>query len=591
MSHNFRLRKASEVRVLTNKKVELAQKVIHAVSVLSIFAASAMVGIGFYEASLYDYFKDTQEDVFRQTERKETNRLDKFGGYKKKTAEARGYWYVTTIDKRNTIIDPLGNAFTADGVNKVGRAYYDDELYAVAYKGRHSQWAKEVSVFLTDTLRKNLIADRSEVDQFQKPFVQRMPYMVMGNFLPGEEAPREESTFPDPFSEEFRQKAKDESLRLAQLYGDDEYLMAVKISNEANVHARWQNGSSNGWDDWWWVLIDPAYGHTDAQEQWVLYMQERYQNDIALLNEVYETDPALTSFNELTALGPDLFNRFDDLTEEEEDDAEIAFADIVWWKARFYGTFHEVVAEELRAAIPNVLVGSDGLPNAILEDPIIAAAAKPVDFLILNNYVAYEAGVPDKAYVENHVNAGGKPILFGEYSFAADPCYVSDDGATYPHTPDQTTRAQALLKYRDAAARMPYALGVVWNGLVDAPIHDIEEGYECDYVNFGFHKRDTTVYQDFVDAGLAEGQGLNEIKWSPVLEPETGGEMYGPVDLNPIDPKKKKWFDLDPVIKTDTGKRLWYQVDPLNPNEEPPFTMPGPDVIEMMFGKSLEAPQ
>ncbi|MBI2426994.1 MAG: hypothetical protein HYV34_04040, partial [Candidatus Kerfeldbacteria bacterium] len=279
MSHHFRLRKPSEVSVLTNKKVELAQKVIHAVSVLSIFAASAIVGIGFYEASRYPYLKDTQENLFKPVERPETATTDKFGGYKEVTSQATGYWYFTTVNEKNTLIDPLGNAFAMIGVNKARRVGYDDAAYRSQYKGRNSQWAKDTSLFLA-SLGMNVIGDRSEHTEFQKPFVQQTPYFVLGDFL-SPEAPREDTEWPDPWSASFQQKAINVARSIARLYGDDPYFIGVKVSNESNINLRVMDGSENPWADWWHVLIDPQYEHTDAQAKWEELMALRYNNDIS----------------------------------------------------------------------------------------------------------------------------------------------------------------------------------------------------------------------------------------------------------------------------------------------------------------------
>lgn len=604
MPHHFHLRKSHEVRVFMNRDISIAHKIIHAISLFSVFSASAVVGFSFWEVARYPYFKGTDIGSFRPAERPETVDLDKFGGYKKKTGMATGYWHLETIDQKNTIIDPLGNAFTPFGVIKVRRGNYDDQAYQAEYKGRYSQWARETSVFMTSDLAMNFLGDRSEEKEFQKSIVQRLPYYVLGNFL-SPEAPREDQEWPDPFSAEFLSKVQKEAVNLSRLYGNDQYFMGVKFSNESNINARNLDGTTNGWDNWWHVLIDPQFGHIDAQLEWQKFMELRYP-DISTLNAVYGT--SLTNYSELGPLGSDLFARFEDgITEDEVADAEIAFADVVYWKADFFGKFHQVISEELKKLMPNVLFGTDAFRDGTVEDPILAAIGPFTDLTILNYYIDASQFIPDENYINNYAQASGNPVLIGEFSFAQEPCQLSDDGATYPHVATQADRAEALLTYRDAALRIPSVVGTIWNELVDSPIHENPDKFECSYVNFGFQNRQLQPYQEMIDAGAGRWEIYNTVKWSSATPPKIGGDSYnpplvkpgetdtakefGPVDLNPIDPKKSQWYHFDPVVRTPGEKGKWYKVDPLDPNAQPPFTMPGPDVIGKMFGESAESPQ
>lgn len=588
MADHFRLRPAKEVDVLISSKVSLAEKIIHVVSLLSVFSASAAVGVSFLEYAQHPYFKQSNEAFSQKVERPETATTDKYGGFKKVTGQATGTWHLETINEKNTFVDPLGNAFAMIGAVKVRRGNYDDAAYRAQYAGRNSQWARETSLFLANTLGMNTIADRSEHTEFQKLFVQQMPYMVLANFL-SQEAPREETEWPDPWSADYLTKVRTESATLSRLYGRDPYLVAIKPFNETNINLRNPDGTQNPWADWWHVLINPVYGHTDAQAKWIEFMTARYNNDIATLNEVYGT--SLTSFSELEPLGLDLFDKFEEITEEEEPAADIAFADTVYWTADFYGEANRVIAEELKAVMPNVLISSEGFRNGIVEYPILQAIGPYTDFTILNYYVSAEEGTPNKDYINSYAVPSGNPVLIGEFSFTGDPCSVSDDGATYPHVATQADRTEAYLKYRNAALLIPSVIGVNWNELVDAPIHDESREYDCTYVNFGFQDRQLQPYTEMITAGGDDWFNFDTIKWSEVTIQGDMPSAFGPVHLTPINPRKKQRFSVDPVVNTGADRMKWYKIDPLNPDAEPPFTMPGPDVIEMMYGKSLESPQ
>ena len=411
---------------------------------------------------------------------------------------ATGYWHLETINDKNAFIDPLGNAFTMIGMVKTRRGNYDDSAYQAQYAGHGSQWARETSLFLMNTLGMNTLADRSEHTEFKKPFVQKMPYMVLANFL-SPEAPREEAEWPDPWSLEYLTKVQTESATLSRLYGSDPYLVAIKPFNETNINLRNPDGTENPWADWWHVLIDPQYGHTAAQAKWIEFMTTRYNNNITTLNEVYGT--SLDSFSELEPLGLDLFDKFEEVTEEEEVAAEIVFADTVYWTADFYGEANRVIAQELKAVMPNVLISTEGFRNGIVEYPILQAIGSSTDFTILNYYVSAEEGTPNKDYVNSYAEPSGNPVLIGEFSFTGDPCSLSNDGATYPHVATQTDRAEAYLKYRNAALLIPSVIGVNWNELVDAPIHDGTREYDCTYVNFGFQDRQLQPYTEMITAG------------------------------------------------------------------------------------------
>lgn len=574
-SHDFRLRPASEVKVLTSAKVSIGEKIIHAISLFSVFFASSVVGFSFLEHAQYPYIKRLETALQSPTEKKETATYDKFGGYKKVTSEPTGFWTIGESMERKTIFDPLGNSFVAIGVNKVRRGNIDQESYRAVYRGRESAWAKDQALFLS-SLRFNFVGNRSEHTELQRYGVLRLPYHVVGDFMIDPEAEtRDFENYPDPWSLTFITHVNEEVDRIKAVYGNDQYFAMLSPVNESNINLRHPDGTENSWAKWWKALIIPDLAHVDAQEQWEKLMEQRYNGDIEALNLVYGT--TLTSFDELSELGLDLFDRFDSLDEGEEEDEIKAYSDVVAWSALFYSEYHKVIYQTAKAAMPNLLITSDNYRNGIVDREILEAVGPWVDLVALNHYVSAEQGVPSDDYINYFSEAtGGKPVLITEFSYAQTPC--NSDGI-YPDVATQADRGTKYIEYRDGALKNPNVVGVIWNELYDARFSKLEGEEMCDYTNFGLKNRQMEVYDEMVTAAQEVGKDYYEVKWSPVVGTGLDNQLKRPDPIGAETEKALGPIPLDPQ-GTNLEKKLYF---PISPTGVAVDEIPEPEVITGIF--------
>lgn len=560
--------------MLTSPKVSIGQKIIHAISLFSVFFASSIVGLSFLEYAQHPYLRRLETAFSSPTEKKETPKYDKFGGYKKVSIEPTGHWTIGEYMGRKTLFDPLGNSFVVMGINKVRRGNIDSASYWATYRGRESAWAKDEALFL-NSLSLNTIGNRSEHTELQKRGVLRMPYQILGDFMIDPEAEKRDfEDYPDPWSLDFITYVNEEVERIKAVHGNDEYFTLMSGANETNINLRLPDGSENAWAKWWKALIKPDLGHVDAQNQWESLMEQRYHGDIGALNLVYGT--SLTSFDELSDIGLDLFDRFDALDDGEEEDFQTAYGDVVAWNALFYSEYHKVIYQTAKAAMPSLLISSDNYRNGIVDRPILEAISPWIDVVSLNYYISAEQGVPSDDYINYYSEAtGGKPVLISEFSYLQTPC-----NDVYPEVATQAERGTKYIEYRDGSLKNPNVIGVTWNELYDAPgSSEFPEAEGCTYANFGLKSRQMIVYDEMISAAQEVGKDYNEVKWSPVVGSDSDQKVKNPTPTGSDVEKELGPVPLNP-IGSEISKKIYF---PISPNGSEVAEIPEPEVITGIF--------
>ena len=505
-------------------------------------------------------------------ERPETLYLDKFGASKEYQLEATGYWRLGEVADRTMLIDPLGHPFTIIGVTKVDPGHYRDETYDALYGGREVQWAKDTANLLEEW-RFNTISVRSRLDLLINSVVLRFPYIKLADTIDPEALNRKEEDYGDMWDSDYHQKVINSVEDIINKHGQDEYLIGIMVSNEANPCLRTVSGEWDNMAVWWKALLKVDLGHADALREFSALMNERYAGDIAAFNAVYGT--TFSTFDEIQTVGLEIFTPFETIEPGEEEHAQMAYLDIAAWNALMMKQLHTIVYDAAKARLPHIIVFSNAFKNNFCDDEILKAIAEKSDITVINRYVSGDNPVPDDSYVNYFSKeTNNHPIFINEFSFTTP----GHEGGVYPVVPDQPARADAFIQYRNAALANPLVVGVSWFTLADGPCKDY---LACDsdedaYINFGLESRDIVVYDEMITKGtelwtdpykislsLIRGKDSGETKIP--LKP-TGGnskEFWGPPD--PISKDTAKWFHLNPLDPSGGERNKYFKADPLSP--------------------------
>ncbi len=512
------------------------------------------------------------EGQMPSNEKPDTGYSDRFGGSKEMLLEAKGYWYLGDVADRKMLVTPEGHPFTIIGVTEVNPRHYQDESYQAIYGGREVQWAVDTTNLLTEW-GFNTLSVRSRLDLLINPIVLRLPFIELVDTIDPEALNRGESDYGDMWDSPYQQKIIDSVVDIVNKHGQDEYFIGMMVANEANPCLRTIWGEWDNMAIWWRTLLKVDLGHDDALREFSALMNERYAGDIEAFNVVYAT--AFSTFDEIQAVGLEIFTPFETIEEGEEERGAMAYLDIAAWSALMMKQLHKIVYDAAKARMPNILIFSNAFKGNFCDDEILQAIAEVSDITVLNHYVGGDNPVPDDNYMNYFARETGNPVFLNEFSFTTPEHSAGD---IYPVVADQSARADAFMTYRNAALANPNVLGVSWFALADAPCKGYLacEGDEDAYINFGLESREVVVYDEMVTRGmelwtdpylislsLIRGSGSEETKRP--LKP-TGGvskEFWGPPD--PISKDKALWFDLDPLEPSDGNLKKYFKIDPLNP--------------------------
>lgn len=528
MSH-FKLRKGSDVKVFASTELSVGVKVMHAVAIIAAIGPILVLG-AFFMGSL-------RGSVGGETpvypEFAATSFTDKYRGFKDvKCPAATGYFSLQQVSHtsgvRWTMCTPEGNAFTPSILNKIHTGNLDEsDIFKEKYGKSMVKWARS-AVKLMDDLKFNMVGFSSNVDVLRRPTVERIPYSLVAPFVLSENSDRyEQGDYPDVFSNEYKVDADSIATTIGAKYGSDPYLVTVYMSNEANGCLQYHDGSENNTAIWAREILEPE-GVTSGKTAWVEKYKELYNNDLTELNRVYAK--SYTSFDDMYADGPDLYDRFaEGVPEGAAEDAERAYNDYDAWNAMVFGKFHEVGYEALKAAMPNVLVSSDKHRQCSYSENYWKAIAPYVDFVSINHYSVVEDVGPSDYTLNSYADLTGKKILITEHSYTGSiSCGIDDDNAGYPETENQTARALAHLAYRDKVLKNKNVLGYGWHEYSDKAVTNPNN--LCGYLNLGLVNVDGNLWQEFADAGEANWASYNDVRWQKAQN--TGVND----DLAPIEP-------------------------------------------------------
>ncbi|MCR4903107.1 MAG: beta-galactosidase [Butyrivibrio sp.] len=436
--------------------------------------------------------------------------VSQYGGFLNiKLAEGTGFFAKYKMNNRWYLADPDGYAFFSMGPDCVNMASdcrvdgiekwldylpdRNDPIYAPMYRqtshGRPGtlfsylqlnyyrvwgdnyiqNWEKDITGRLK-ALGMNTLANWSDRDLI---FKQMMPYVYMLPKFP-ETKINIFRDFPDVFSKEYEISAGECAKNLIS-HKNDPYMIGYFLRNEPS----WAFVDNLIIADE--VLRNPEL--TASKEKLLLYLAEKYHNNILELNSAWNCD----------------FKSFDDLKmsqiEKASDLSKDAQKDLKEFSLIMVKAYVEIPCKYCREADPNHMIL--GMRWAWISDPDLVAGWENFDVFSINCYAI------DPTDAINHVAELGVdlPVMIGEFHFGALDAGPTATGLEGVKT--QKDRGKAYSYYLERVASNPYGVGAHYFqcydqfvlGRFDGENYNIGLFDVCGspYADFAFHIKKTAA--------------------------------------------------------------------------------------------------
>jgi agarase len=387
-----------------------------------------------------------------------TEEYNVYGGWNSIQGDKTGFFHTQEINGIHWLIDPDGYAFISKGVNHV--SYTADNAPSLGYSpygrvtaekyGNAGAWAK-ASVERLKNWNFNTIGAWSSRETFK----QGIPYTVIIDLASGAGGNWQSGSFPDVFSDAFRQSVYRVAKEQCTSFRDDRFLIGYFTDNELRWGPDWR--SNHGlFTDFWEMPADSA-----GKKKAVSFVQ-KYYGTIEKFNTHFKTD----------------FASFDDVIKEtppppqteELKSLESGFLKLA------ASQYFKVCADAIREYDPNHLIlGCRYGGYAPME--VIQSMGDNVDVISYNDYGFH----PPINKLQQIYEWTGKPMMLTEFSFKAmDSGLPNTRGAGQP-VKTQQDRADNFDTYVTELIKLPYAVGFHWFEYADEPAEGRFDGENSNY--------------------------------------------------------------------------------------------------------------
>ena len=371
---------------------------------------------------------------------------DRFGGFTAVKTNATGFFRVEEIAGRWWFITPEGHGFIAVGFNhalpKWLRASYNKDYWAA----RIPDQAAFDEMVLADARAWNMtmIGYGAVEPKGRFPYLKRVT-------LPGPSCWMPEPQYADMFSDEFARACDAAAARACAPNAGDPMLIGYCMNDvpEWPILGRVSKRRAMNWID----AIKSLGADSLGKRAYVALMRQRHAA-IESFNAVYGT--AFASFDELARNGDFIYNAPPKPRAARADDEAL----LALMAERYY----RVACAAIRRADPNHLIlgeivdGNRGLPPQVL-----AAARSHVDVISIQFYGFFkDQAEPLAAWHRD----SGLPILLADSSFGMRTEALPE--AVGPRLRSHEERAREFERYARQSLRVPYIVGWIWCGYVDA---------------------------------------------------------------------------------------------------------------------------
>ncbi len=390
------------------------------------------------------------------------NQYNKYGGWKELNTNKSDFFRVENINGIWWIIDPEGYAFISKGVNHISwSADHAPSLGYSPYERVTKQKYGEIDKWASASIKRlwewnfNTIGAWSSRETFNKD----MPYTVIMDIGASAGSDWLKGSFPDVFSENFRNSAERIAESVCKAYANDPFLLGYFTDNELRWGADWRSPKAL-FDDF---LTMPE--NTDGKKALVKTFVEVYGN----------LDTANKAFN----INAKTYDELIDYFTTAQGLSSVAF-EIKKVKSAFLkkvaDQYFKVCKDAIRKFDQNHLIlgcrFAGYAPTEVLE-----AMRDHVDIVSYNNY-SPEAPINS---LEEIYRITGKPIMITEFSFKAmDSGLPNTKGAGVP-VATQKDRADGFERYVKSLMKTPYVVGYHWFEHTDEPAEGRFDGENSNY--------------------------------------------------------------------------------------------------------------
>ncbi len=366
--------------------------------------------------------------------------VDRYGGWLSVEKEAKGFFYLTFVNRRHTLVTPDGHAYYPLGINHMSA--YNKSIFSgiQAFQNRESAVQKLKSDL--QVLNMNCGGgDSPPILESEMPFYKTISLTNNAHWLPASRF-----GFTDVFAPAFMEELKEKIRVEAHRYKNNKFLIGYYFTDTPR-----------------WDVVISRKRHL---KDWVSYLRNLSkeaagkQRYIAFLQDKYQT---IEAFNEAYRLN---FKSFEAMLDGRFDHLDFHQPYIISDDTEFLGVIadhlYELATETLRSIDPNHLILGEKYLAGDHPEPVLTAAAKYFDAIAIQPGPEKGPG-PGPGQEERFFNADqfgnihkltSKPLIICDHSVSF---YTDEHPVTLWHQFETQERAgQALARYINATARTPY---------------------------------------------------------------------------------------------------------------------------------------
>lgn len=430
----------------------------------------------------------------------------KYGGWKEKKFKATGFFRTQNDGNRWWLVDPEGFAFVSVGVDCIGSnasgvisgqedlfKWLPDSADAIYKKGFSdrgktvqadfykfnlmrvfgSEWKEKWETITSGQIRDfriNTIGNWSDIEYARKA---QIPYVLPLSRFPSTEVNLFRD-FPDVFSEEYANNAKDFAQQLNE-FKDDKYLIGYFLRNEPT----WAFGSNDVSFEMF-ATAQPS----ESKIEFALWLAEKYGS--------------IGEFNKQWNLKLGGFEAFPKQVFEEYP-SEIAKADFWKFSEILVAKYVNVPCDEVEKVDPNHL--NLGMRYAWMSSDLLYKAGERFDVFSINGYG--NPGPPETAEI---ARISGKPVMIGEFHHGATDRGLPASGIQ--GVLSQADRGKVYRYYIEQGLARPELIGMHYFQWLDQPVFGRFDG---ENYNIGFMDICNQPYKELVEAAKLTHSKMYEI--------------------------------------------------------------------------------
>ena len=368
---------------------------------------------------------------------------DPYGGWLSVPSQPTGFFYISEIKGRHTLISPAGHAYYPMGINHLSA--YDNQVYKHIDAFQEGETAlKKIKADLEILNMNSGGGDCPEIIQDQIPFFITIRLTNNAHWLPATKF-----EFQDVFEQAYLDELKDRISNICSAYLHNKYLIGYYWTDTP----RWDVAISRQRHLKDWVSqLRNLPGTAPGKQQYVEFLRQKYQT-IGSFNQRYGLD----------------FASFEDLLEARFDHIDFNQSFVIKDDTEFLGIIadhlYHFASKTIKELDPNRLILGEKYKAGDHPDPVLKAASKYVDVISIQpgpeKGPGPGAGKEERVFNEPNFRwiyqLTKKPILICDHAVSF---YTEENPVTLWHQFATEEEAGAVTEnYIGRMAAQPYIIG------------------------------------------------------------------------------------------------------------------------------------